>query len=161
MREKWSEIAEFPRYHISNFGTVMNGDSGKIISQSTTRSGLVKVGLMLNNVQYTRSVALLVADAFVSGRNDIFNTPIHLNGDQTNNTSENLTWRPRWFALMHHGQFEIEEYQTTKPIMDVKTKHWYFGFHDAAMQHGLLLKDIRRSIWREIPCFPTRQIFTF
>ena len=51
-----------------------------------------------------------------------FDTPINLDGDRHNNRVENLTWRPRWFAIKYNQQFR-HPYENPIParIMDLKT----------------------------------------
>ena len=161
MDEKWVIIGDFPMYRVSNYGQVLNHATGKLINSSQTKGGLVKIGLVQGGIQYTRGLAVIVADAFVFGRTDIFNTPIHLDGDQTNNRAENLMWRPRWFAWKYFHQFDDPTYQKRGPVLDVVSKVWYPTILDAATQNGLLFKDIMRSIAKHEEVFPTRQIFSF
>lgn len=161
MEEKWSVITDFPMYKVSTHGDVLNHITGNLISTSRTKGGLVKVGLVRDGVQYTRSLALFVADAFVIGRSDIFNTPIHLDGDQTNNRADNLMWRPRWFAWKFFHQFEASQYQKRGPIVDLATGIWYPTIRDVATTHGLLIKDIMYDIPHKSGVFPTWQTFSF
>lgn len=161
MEERWSTIEEFPTYKVSNFGDVLNQSSGKLMKQSQTRTGLSKVGMVSGGVQYTRGVAVLVAEAFVFGRSDIFDTPIHLDGNQQNNRCDNLLWRPRWFAWKYARQFEDSPHNERGPILDLATDLWYDTVLDAAMANGILVRDILKSVPTKIGTFPTFQIFSF
>lgn len=162
MIEKWSKIDEFPTYKVSNYGEVVNQDTNRTLKESFTRSGLVKIGMVSGGIQHTRGVAMLVADAFVFGRTDTFNTPIHLDANPKNNIAENLLWRPRWFAWKYARQFvETDENSTRGPIVDLATDIWYNTMMDAAVTHGILIQDIWLSIVTKKPTIPTRQIFSF
>lgn len=157
--EHWEWIEDFPTYKISDYGRVLNDDSGRILKESTTR-GLVKVGLMLDNKQYTRSVALLVAETFVEGKTIIFDTPMHLDGNRSNNRADNLVWRPRWFAWKFSRQFvEFTSYMNRGPIIDLENELLYPTFLDASIDNGILLEDIQTSITYKKKIFPTGQIF--
>jgi len=160
METEWKPIPEFPEYLVSNYGDVVNGKTGKWIQLSVTQRGAVKVGLVYQRKQYTRSVSVLVADAFVPGRDVIYDTPIHLNGDKTNNRADNLAWRPRWFALAYTKQLDrISENDRLGPLRDIATDQRYFDIVEACTLHGLLFKDVRRAIVMKESVFPTIQRF--
>lgn len=158
--EIWERLIEFPTYKVSTYGNVLNDESGRFLKQSLTRTGLVKVGLVKAGVQHTRSVALLVAETFVEGRDDIFDTPVHLDGDKTNNSVTNIVWRPRWFAWRYSRQFVLDTVHHNRgPIIDVDSGHIYKTFLEAATIHGLLVDDIWKCLIYKKPVFPTNQIF--
>lgn len=162
MKEKWKEIPDFPNYSVSNLGNVLNDGTGKIVWPSLTQQGAVKVNLNDGNRQRTRSVKVLVAEAFVAGKEELMDTPIHLDGDQQNNVAINLAWRPRWFAWQYTRQFVVmSDVHNRGPIFDVKTKQRYSTIFEAAVIHGLLIKDIWRSIHFKKAIFPTYQTFDF
>ena len=161
VEEEWYPIEEFPDYEISNTGLIVNSDTNRIMKTSKTLQGAVKVGLMgSDGKQYTRSVKLLVADAFVGGRDHICNTPIHLDGDQENCNADNLAWRPRWFAIRYLYQFQtIYAYDTTSKIQDVDSGEVSTNPYEAAKRYGLLMDHIVKSCVNGTPCFPTAQVF--
>lgn len=161
MNEVWSNIPEFPSYAISSYGRVMNTEFHRPIRESVTTAGIVKVGLVLGGKQYTRSVALLVAEAFVPGRNEMFDTPVHIDGCSTNNRRDNLIWRPRWFAYAYSSQFKDTSKHNRGPVYDLTTKLWYDTVLDAAVNNVLLIKDIMRSVSTKEECWPTRNVFAF
>lgn len=162
MDEEWRVIEEFPNYLISDHGQVMNKETGRFIKESITRSRIVKVGLVGGDRQYTRSLTKLVAETFVSGRSDVFNTPIQLDGDPRNNYADNLVWRPRWFAWKYTHQFtEHEPGSERGPIIDVDSRVLYLDMIEAAMKNGLLIHDVWRTIVIKQPAFPTWQMFEF
>lgn len=160
MREQWKPIIGFPNYSISSEGRVRNDARGKPVRSSLTKQGAVKVGLSGRNGQQTRSVKLLVADAFVKGYTEIYNTPIHLDGDQSNNSASNLAWRPRWFAIKYARQFEtIDTYLGVGPVMVRKTGVVYSDIVEAATTHGVLFFEVQMSLVNKITVFPTYQIY--
>lgn len=162
MDEKWAPIEGFPNYSVSDSGRIINDDTGRILKESKTKTGLVKIGLVRDGVQYMRGVAHLVAQAFIKEKNALFDTPMHLDNNSANNRVDNLVWRPRWFAWKYSRQFaDQSSYHTQGPVLDVKAGIWYIDMLEAATAHGLLVEDVRRSIIFRKPVFPTRQIFSF
>ena len=169
MDEEWVTIFEFPMYQVSNLGNIINRNTGKYVSTSLTRQKIVKVALINERGRFTRSVALLVANVFVYGRTDILNTPIHLDGNLINCEATNLHWRPRWFAYNYHRQFiknkdsMIDYISELGPVYEFNTNMQYKNIEEAAMQNGLLIKEIfqrsnsdgNKKVW------PTGQIFEF
>lgn len=162
MEEIWVVIQDFPGYKISNYGNVVNDRTGRQLKLSQTRGGVVKVGLVEGYTQYSRSVSGLVARAFVSGRDDIFNTPIHLDGDPTNNVATNLMWRPRWFAHLYvHQLREESELDEKGPLFDVASGVVYPTILNVVTTQGVLRKDVWKSLVYKTSVFPTGQFFKF
>jgi len=125
-------------------------------------NGYQMVGLMDDYGQWTRSVRVLVADTFVEGRDGIFNTPIHRDGDPKNCRADNLLWRPRWFALEWAKQFQIypQHIWGLGPIRDEDGVLYQTSF-DAVAVNGVLLYDLRQGIFDETPVFPIFKRFYF
>lgn len=146
MRAQWYELDDFPDYAVSDLGEVSNIKTGMPRKTSMNQFGIVKISLYQGRELITRSVAVLVADAFVPGRTDLFNTPIHLDGDRENCRADNLMWRPRWFAVRFHRQFENEEFHNSNvEIMELTTGRRYSSVKAACMDLGLFYNDVYRS----------------
>lgn len=162
MEIEWVPIADFPNYLISSHGDVVNRSSGRWMHQSIGTGGVVKVGLVRAGKQHTRSVKVLVAEHFVTGKDEVFDTPIPLDGDRENNRADNLVWRPRWFAWEYARQFSgISDNDRIGPLRDVDTRETYFDIVECATMNGLLFKDIRKAIAMGESVFPTFQRFEF
>lgn len=160
MEEQWAQIKEFPNYSISSEGRVRNDDRGRIVKVSRTQQGASKVGLVHSKKQHTRAVNVLVAEAFVSGYSDIFNTPMHLDGDASNNRAENLVWRPRWFAWKYTRQFEtVNEYNGLGPIKERSSGIVYIDIVSAGVLNGILFEEIAMSLSTKEATWPTWQIY--
>lgn len=152
----WVQLSEFPDYSLSDLGDIRNDKRGTLVATSLTKQGAVKVGLMKGGKQHTRSVKVLVAETFVPGESDIFNTPIHLDGDQFNNAATNLIWRPRWFAWKYHNQLgAVDNYTGTGEVININTQDAYEDIADAAMANGLLFEEVHISVVNHIPVFPS------
>ena len=96
----------------------------------------------------------------VDGKTDLFNTPVHLDGNHLNNRSDNLVWRPRWFAWKYSRQFnELEPGQNRGPIIDLKSGDVYKDMVSVATHNGLLISDIWKSVYTKKETFPTWQLF--
>ncbi len=160
MEEVWAIIKDFPEYKISSYGQIVNLSTGKLLRQSFTTQGALKVGLVVGGKQFTRSVKVLVAEAFVGGQSKTFDTPIHLDGNQQNTWANNLMWRPRWFAWKYTQQFHtIDDFRNRGNIIDLTTDEVYFDIVEVVVVNGLLLTDIIRTIRNKTPIFPTNQVF--
>jgi hypothetical protein len=160
MEIEWVTIPDFPDYLISNQGDVLNKSSGRWLHKSYTKEGAVKVGLVRLGKQYTRSVKVLVAESFVPGKDETFNTPIHLDGNEDHNSEDNIVWRPRWFAWKYTNQFHnVTENDHIGPLREIATDIRYYDIYQAAISNGLLFVDIRKSIALRESVFPTFQRF--
>lgn len=161
MDEIWVVCDEFPEYSVSSLGRVSNTKRGKIVKQSITQQGAAKVNFFKDGRHHTRSVKVLVANAFVDGRTKTFDTPMHLDGNQANNEARNLVWRPRWFAWKYKRQLAHTKYfkNLTGPIKDIKTGLVYDSIVDAGLINGLLFNEIRRSLIDQTPVFPSWHVF--
>lgn len=158
--EVWREIYDFPGYSVSNMGRVRNDDTGRIMAQTRNQAGILQVGLMGPRTQHKRSVALLVANAFLpTWESDAFDTPIHLNGDRSDCRAENLMWRPRSFAVRFHRQFKTGRISVRQTIEDVKTGQRYRNSMAVASRFGLLDRDIAEAIETRSKVWPTYQEF--
>lgn len=160
--EVWKEIEDFPGYSVSDFGRVRNDKTGKILVLTKTQQGLVKVGLVKDGAQWSRSVALLVATAHLERPIglDYYDTPINLDGNRENNRLENLMWRPRWFAVKYHKQFDDAARKGyIVPIQALGTGEIYANSMEAAMRYGILAEDTVKSVLQNTYVFPTYQKF--
>lgn len=157
---QWREIVGFPGYSVSDSGLVRNDVTDRVLIQTPNTRGIPIVGLMDRGVQYKRSVAVLVASAFVTAARSVeFDTPMHLDGDRFNNHADNLVWRPRWFAVKYAQQFQIGPQGYGRKIEDIKTGEIFETSWHAAVKYGLLEREIVFSIMRQTYVIPTYQTF--
>ena len=160
MDETWVVVEEFQDYQVSDHGRVLKTATGKIMKESYTRQGAVKIGFVEAGIQYTRSVKVLVAESFLETPSENFDTPINLDGNQRNNHVENLLWRPRYFAIKYSRQFhEYTPGQSMGPIASTETRHVYIDMVEAALTNGLLIYDVWRSVHHGFKVFPTGDRF--
>jgi hypothetical protein len=157
---QWRQIREFPDYSVSSGGLVRNDRTGRLMARTLNQQGIVQVGFCRNGRYFKRSVAVLVAKAFIPHRFGAFDTPINVDGDRTNNSVQNLMWRPRWFAIMYHKQFDRPYHgRIRREIVDVKTDRVYPDSFICAIENGLLEKDVVLSIANRTVVWPTYQQF--
>lgn len=122
--------------------------------------GVANVGLTRGKIQYKRAIAPLVAEAFLPKPNsENFDTPIHLDGDKTNNHIDNLELRPRWFAVKYYRQFREPRRGVETPVAEVSTGEVFQDSWAAAVKYGLLDREILISILSRTYVWPTFQIF--
>lgn len=156
-KEAWKVIDEFPNYRISSRGFVFNIKMDDFMKLSRTQQGDYKVTLVNDEYRVTRSVRVLVAEAFVQKPDPMFDTVIILDTDKSNIVASNLAWRPRWFAWKYYRQFYTPHHHnyTSIPIINLNTKVKYSSVIDAAMREGVLLEDLWRSVNNGSFIFPT------
>lgn len=147
MQEKWRKLIDYPGYSVSEWGRVRNDETGSILTVAFTERGISFVGLMIDGRQVKRSIPVLVAKTFLPDPgNDAFNTPIHLDGNKQNCCVANLMWRPRWFAVKYHRQFEIHRGYYVPAIQDLSTGEVFYDIWIPIMRYGICYSDIMESI---------------
>jgi len=158
--ETWKQIPDFPRYSVSDLGRVRNDDTDRIMKLSMNNYGVLTVGMMYCGTQFRRSVPLLVAEAFVPGGTEVFDTPVCLDGDQFNVRANNLAWRPRWFAVKYKRQF-VEPYYApiNRPVRNVKTGEEFPDSLECAKWYGVLEEDLCQAIEYRTFVWPSFQTF--
>ena len=163
MLQEWMPIEEFPEYSVSNDGYVVNNATGRILSNSTVQYNMRTVAFSIGGEQHRRSVAVLVARAFLpEPPRDDFNTIIHLDGDRANCRSDNLAWRPRWFAINYHMERHKKPYRNFhEDIRIVETWEVFDTLSEPAMKYGLLERDIHRSLFEQTRVYPVGYTFMF
>lgn len=171
MQERWLPIHDHPEYLVSTRGRVYNSRVDAMMSESRTLQGDLKVTLSTGGDRSTRSVRVLVAEAFVPKpitgpgfhKSAIPDTVIVLDNNQDNVASYNLAWRPRWFAHKYTRQFRQEhpEDYYIYPIMNTVTKATYPSIVDAATKEGLLFNDVYKSITSGLSVYPTNSTFIY
>lgn len=163
MNEDWRPIAEFPNYHISSLGRVFNTRDDSIMRTSVNNHGHIKITLQdpLTKQRYTRSVALMVAEAFVEAPNWMCDTIIVLDGNLQNVVATNLAWRPRWYSWKYTRQLRVRQpiHYKNLIVQNVSTDFYYNSIVEAGMLEGLLFEDIWRSTYTAAPLFPYGHIF--
>lgn len=163
LKEDFCEIEGFKKYMISNHGYVMNIKSGRPRKATRNQQGIGIVTMFSEQGGfYTKSVSRLVADSFLPNPYDpaVFNSVINLDGDRTNADVRNLMWRPRWFAIQYHRQFEYDDFNIEHiPFRDRETGEEFPNFVAACTKFGLYFVDIIKSCDFEQPTFPTGQQF--
>lgn len=162
MTTVWREIARSPQYVVSDAGEIRNQKTGRTLSPSKNQHGHLKVNLpTVEGKIKTRQLNHIVADAFLPEphRAD-FISLIHLDGDKTNCSASNLVWRPRYFSIRYHMQFDTKIWEeSTVRVSDIKTGRIYDTIQEAAMEHGLILSEILLAAHKRTFVWPSYQQF--
>lgn len=160
-QERWAPIEGFPLYEVSDWGRVRNHKTGHIKIQQINQAGIANVLLVADSIQSRRSVAVMVAEAFLDTPPAVWNaTPINMDGDRTNNAVDNLEWRPRWFAIRYHQQFHRGVARGFRGgVQHIESGEIFDDVRDAAMKHGMLVEDVIVSAHSAAPVFPSWQRF--
>lgn len=159
--DEWVAVEEFPGYSVSPLGQVRKDSTGRVLHTRINQYGVPYVGLLKDHWdQRVRSLPKLVATAFIPQPNQIFDTPINLNGDRTDCRVENLAWRPRWYAVHYVNQFK-ERYDNpiNVPVRETETGEEFSDSLTAACRFGLLEREVVLSILNHGVTWPTFQQF--
>lgn len=155
--ERWKDIPHFIKYSVSDLGRIRNVDTGRDIRLSINQRGITYVGLMKDGQQYKRSVALLVASAFLDiPIHESFDSVIHLDGDRQNCAANNLMWRPHHFVVNYMRQFTMSPPIYEGVLHCPETGELFSNSRDMAVKYGLLLRDIHAAIVNGHMIYPTR-----
>lgn len=170
--EHWIEIPGFPNYEISARAMIRSKE-GRRLRVSSAANGSRKVSLYEHKtrMQHTRSVARLVAKAFVdlepcAELYDVpFDTVTHIDGDYRNCHADNLVWRPRWFSIAYHKQLHRGPlpYYEINSVVDIFRGLEYDSIWDAVIDQVLLASSILESANSRFsnPVFPTKGMFQY
>jgi hypothetical protein len=158
-------IPMFEKYHVTSHGRVLNSKTGRDMVFTPTQFGDMTVGLMRDGKQHRRSVKVLVAMMFVERpehEEEVFDTPIQLDGNRENLRADNILWRPRWFAVRYAKQFQepIPSWHYVGPIYEVNSNWQYDTILEAAITNGQLCSDIHNSVLYDTPVFPHGSHYT-
>lgn len=161
--EQWATIPDFPMYEISSQGRVRNAKFDRIMRTSINSSGHVKITLVDDHtgMRLTRSVAQMVAEAFVAAPTVLCDHVVVLDGNFENVRAENLVWRPRYFAWKYTHQLKNEQihYFHNLRVQNISTGAAYDSIIQAGMCEGLLFQDIWRSTYSGARLFPHGDAF--
>lgn len=157
--EEWRLLDDYPGYEVSDLGRVrgqlIHEDDYHMIAIRTNTMGLPFVGLSVRGRQHNRALAPLVAEAFLGPPLPPATTPINMDGDRFNCAADNLAWRPRWYAIRYHRQFQEDYvYRIHNPIRNTKTGREFEGSLEAAAFYGILEQDVSRCVLGIIPSAP-------
>lgn len=157
----WVPISDFPGYSVSPLGQVKKNANDRVLKPRLNQHDVPYVGLMREWRQCIRSLPKLVANTFLEVRNEIFDTPIQLDGDPWNCRADNLMWRPWWYAVRYKRQFHEGryDYPITEPIRCKGDGVVYPDSFTAALRYGLLEEEVVQSVNRRTPTWLTYQYF--
>lgn len=161
-QERWLQIPEHPGYEVSNFGRVCKVGATRPMSVSFNNHGHGKLSMLdETHARRTRSVALMVASAFVPQPDASCTQVINLNGNPQDLRACNLAWRPEGFAWKYTHQFKVHQpiHMYNLPIINVVYDLSYANVVEAAANEGLLFGDIWRSTYTGEELWPNGSSF--
>lgn len=148
----WRDIEGFEGFGVSNQGQVVSDWTSRPMAICVNQQGISFVRIMKDKRQYNRSLALLVAKAFLDPpRNEAYNSVIHLNGDKQDCRAINLMWRPRWYALQYHDMFNQEPSRVGVYIP--ATKETFGSLREFCTKYGLVENRTYQDMFNGDKCF--------
>lgn len=151
--QEWVSIEEFPGYSVSSSGEVRNDNTTRHLKIRSNKQGFIMVGLVREGVQHTRSVAMLVAHAFVPyyDYSEWSNSVIHLDGDRENCRADNLMWRTRAYAYAYHKMFSKPPDQI--PIYIPDTDETFDSIREFCIKYGVHDWATIDALYNQTPLF--------
>lgn len=160
MTDEWYPVEGFEGYSVNPLGQIRHDYSKRILGVRFNQFGVPYVGLMRNGRQCIRSLPRLVADAFIERPNAIFDTPIQKDGNLENCRADNLTWRPRWYAVKYKRQFDVPYHHPIRSSIRVLEDDIVFrNSFEAACYYGVLEKEIVESVLNRTYAWPSYKFF--
>lgn len=163
MDEEWVIIPQFTKYLISSYGRIFNRSTEQMMRTSLTPFGHVKISLQseVDKLRYTRSVALLVAEAFVEPPNPLCSHIILLDGKLSNVAAYNIVWRPAWYSWKYTHQLKVPQpmHYHNLSVTNISTNIKYKSIIEAGMAEGLLFIEIWASTYTGKKVFPYGHVF--
>lgn len=150
----WRDLPGFPNYAINPFGEITQYLGGMALRYDINQVGIVNVSLYYGGRQYRRSVAKMVAQAFLQDPPfSHFNTIMYLDGDRSNLYVSNLMWRPRWYAIEYHHQFDelSDPSWMDIPVEVPKTGEFFDRSIDFCMEYGVLVRHVIEALRTDRP----------
>lgn len=132
------------------------------VKYNTSSNGSVKVNMVRSDGKRTTiPVGTIVATLYVENHNPQFDdTVTYRDGDKQNYHPANLMWRPRWFAVEYHKQFERYSVDDEEnPVYERETKLIFKNIMHACIYHGILYRQVLESIESTTPTY-TSILFT-
>jgi hypothetical protein len=145
IEEEWKDIPEFPGYAVSSFGRIWNKYRNREVAVNQTNWGHVKV--CFTDRRLTRSVAVLVAEAFVEPPDELSDCVVLLDGNLNNIRADNIVWRPRQYAWRYARQVRTQQplHYRNLPVVNLDLHVEYDSIIQAGMTEGVLFDDIWES----------------
>jgi hypothetical protein len=158
--DDWISVQGFPEYSVNSLGQVRRDSYDRLVTPHANQTESIYVSLTENNKQHQRSLARIVAIAFLEEPIQPFDTPINLDGNRWNCAADNLMWRPRWFAIQYHHQFKEPYHRPIEAPLRAKGEQEVFSTSlAAACRYGLLERDVVLSIERQTYAWPNYMFF--
>ena len=127
----WKKIEAFPRYSISDTGSVRNDETGKVLRPAKDSNGYSFVILHLNNKKIHGYLHRLVATAFIPNP---LNLPEvnHKDLNKSNNDVSNLEWVTRRENIIHRYKTLGHNNRGRTSVICVETDITYKSVAEAA-----------------------------
>lgn len=151
----------FPKYVVSPEGHIKNREKNRVMHVRQNGQGFAMTNLMGDdNVRRTKSVALLVAQAYLGKpKNEHYNTVIHLDGDKSNCEASNLMWRPRWYAILYHRMFQAQPKDSSVYVEE--TGEEFGTLRELCVKYGLYEQHTFTDILNGDRCFHYNYLIRF
>jgi hypothetical protein len=152
--ETWRAIPGYTgKYEVSNLGSVRTIRNGRMLKQRVDRAGYMSVRLSSNGNTHTFFVHRLVAESFIP-RSPYHPVVNHLNGNKTDNRSENLEWTTHK-GNMQHAYLTGLCNAVGKVVVDDCTGQKYLTIKEAALSLGMNPGTCRNYLNGNIKANPT------
>lgn len=153
--EEWKIIPEFPRFEVSNLGRVRNADTHEISKVYERPNGFTQVHFYENYQIKARSLAKLVAEAFLPpAPTDAIYVIAYKDGNHHNYRADNLYWINRAENLTNirmakqrkKGGETMSRPKTRRAVVCVETNELFPTIQAAADEVGVSQSGISKVL---------------
>jgi hypothetical protein len=131
-------------YQASNKGNVRSVRTGRILAQTKNNGGYPMVSISVNCKHEMKTVHRLVAQAFIE--NPLNHRDVnHIDGDKTNNDSDNLEWVEHSDNI-RHSYSELKQRRNDVAVKCIETGMIYRSIKEASEKIGISRGAIQHAI---------------
>ena len=135
---KWKDIPNYQKYECSDTGVIRNKFTKHELSKNINRGGYIQHCVSINGKRHILFPHRIVANLFVDNPD---NKPVvnHLDGDKTNNVSNNLEWCTNQENIVHAIKVlnTIHPGQNKRAIKCLETGKVYSSILEAEKDLGI------------------------
>lgn len=119
-RSNWTSLENYAGHEVSDQGEIRNAKSRDILKTSVNQTGVRYVSIR-NTVTMSyenKALSVLMAETFLGMPNKEAETVLHLDGDISNASANNLRWSTRYHAMAFHREIDNPMYRIRRRIQD-------------------------------------------
>jgi hypothetical protein len=147
MQNSWVRIAD--GYSISSRGQIRHDLTERPLKRSYSKLGEPYVSFRIDGHLIRRQVISYMAEFWMEPHpNELFDTPMHLDGDRHNCHVSNLIFRPRWFVIAFNKEVQEDRWPSWEKRFRIReTGEVFQNPYECSKCYGFLQNDIYNALF--------------